>query len=65
MQPAPTQPRLPSTTVSAPRRISVDVVATSEVSVSLTLDPKKLRSEGEDDLVQLKQDLDQVAQVRT
>lgn len=49
--------------LSRPHRISVDVVATSEVSVSLTLDPKKLYS-GDDDMVQLKEDLDQVAQVR-
>ncbi|GAX83624.1 hypothetical protein CEUSTIGMA_g11048.t1 [Chlamydomonas eustigma] len=43
-------------------RISVDVVATSEVSVSLTLDPKKL-SDQDSDLQQLKADLSKVAQV--
>lgn len=44
-------------------RISVDVVATSEVSVSLTLDPKKV-SDLDNDLAQLQHDLKKVAQVR-
>jgi hypothetical protein len=43
-------------------KISVDVVATSEVSVSLTLDSKKLNP-GDTDMMALKADLDQVAQV--
>lgn len=44
-------------------KISVDVVATSEVSVSLTLDPKKV-SDLEQDLTNLKGDLSKVAQVK-
>ncbi|KAL6755316.1 hypothetical protein V8C86DRAFT_3027447 [Haematococcus lacustris] len=43
-------------------KLSVDVVATSEVSVSLTLDPKKL-PDIESELGQLKLDLDKIATV--
>lgn len=44
-------------------KISVDVVATSEVSVSLTLDPKKLSGEPEDELSQLRHELGKIAAV--
>ncbi|KAG2433287.1 hypothetical protein HXX76_008354 [Chlamydomonas incerta] len=44
-------------------KISVDVVATSEVSVSLTLDPKKVAGAVEDELTQLSQELEKIAAV--
>jgi len=44
-------------------KISVDVVATSEVSVSLTLDPKKLIGEPEEELSHLQEELARIAQV--
>lgn len=50
----------------AVRGVSVDVVATSEVSVSLTLDPAKLwsRALAADELAQLAADLSAFAEVR-
>ncbi|GFR50737.1 hypothetical protein Agub_g12994 [Astrephomene gubernaculifera] len=54
-----------STVFDAFRRhkISVDVVATSEVSVSLTLDPKKICGAPEDELHQLQSELSKIAGV--
>ncbi|KXZ46967.1 hypothetical protein GPECTOR_39g461 [Gonium pectorale] len=54
-----------STVFDAFRRhkISVDVVATSEVSVSLTLDPKKISGAPEDELGQLQGELSKIAGV--
>lgn len=47
----------------ARHQVSVDVVATSEVSVSLTLDPKRIWDEGEvdEELDRLVYDLDKIA----
>ncbi|EFJ51395.1 hypothetical protein VOLCADRAFT_87637, partial [Volvox carteri f. nagariensis] len=44
-------------------KISVDVVATSEVSVSLTLDPKKIAGAPDDELSQVQTELDRMAAV--
>ncbi|MEW5307394.1 MAG: hypothetical protein WDW36_009796 [Sanguina aurantia] len=44
-------------------KISVDVVATSEVSVSLTLDPKQLGSSADEELDALQEELAKIAQV--
>ncbi|GLI62257.1 hypothetical protein VaNZ11_004863 [Volvox africanus] len=44
-------------------KISVDVVATSEVSVSLTLDPKKIVGAPDDELSQVQHELDKMAAV--
>lgn len=44
-------------------RISVDVVATSEVSVSCTLDPKKLTGAPDTEMEALKKELDRIAAV--
>ncbi|GIL62599.1 hypothetical protein Vafri_16782 [Volvox africanus] len=44
-------------------KISVDVVATSEVSVSLTLDPKKIAGAPDDELSQVQLELDKMAAV--
>lgn len=54
MPPPPPPPRPPGFLskvfdVFARNQVSVDVVATSEVSVSLTLDPKRIWSEAEAD----------------
>ncbi|GLC36554.1 hypothetical protein PLESTB_000161300 [Pleodorina starrii] len=45
-------------------KISVDVVATSEVSVSLTLDPKKITGAPDDELSQVQLELDKMAAVQ-
>jgi aspartate kinase len=49
--------------VFARHQVSVDVVATSEVSVSLTLDPKRIWAEGEvdEEIDRLVYDLEKIA----
>lgn len=71
MPPPPPPPRPPGFLskvfdVFARHQVSVDVVATSEVSVSLTLDPKRIWSDGEADeeVDRLVYDLGQIANTK-